>query len=209
MNKKAKSNVVALRRAQYKSATDTDNGYRHQLLIRLYEEYGVPLQRFLRCHGVRREDLEDISQEVFTRLLEFDDLETRMASRSGSNIAFIFTMANNLLVDAFRRKKVRQAHELEERELSVDRNYEVTPERNVAASRELETIKKVIMAMRPTWRKAFILSRFKNMSYREISVSMDVSIRQVENYISQALSRLRKAQQQNNPPHQQPNPDSR
>ena len=80
----------------------------------------------------------------------------------------------------------RRGHEVE----PVD---ERTPEQIVAAQMELEVMKSVIMEMRPTWRQAFVLHRFRNLRYEDIALEMGMTVKQVENAIAQAMKRIRKA----------------
>lgn len=70
---------------------------------------------------------------------------------------------------------------------------ERTPEEIVAAQLELEAMKAVIMAMRPRWRQAFVLHRFRNMSFEDIALQMGITVKKVENCIAQAMRRVRKA----------------
>ena len=50
-----------------------------------------------------------------------------------------------------------------------------------------------IDGMKPHWRRAFVLNRFSQLSYRDVARTMNVSTKTVEKYISKALLHLRAA----------------
>ncbi len=83
------------------------NKDRQAVLERLFNEHATALRIFLRGRLGHGEELEDVLQEVFVRLARMDDLPERLeAGRKGSK-TFIFTIANNLIVDMERRRAVR------------------------------------------------------------------------------------------------------
>ncbi len=168
---------------------------RQQALDRLFNEHGDALRRFLRVRMGRDSDLEDIVQEVFIRLARLDDLSRRMPAGSASNRSFIFAVANNLTVDLERHRRVRYQYQ-EQQQAKIneeDEQFDITPESIALASEELQQIKEVIINLDPNWRDAFILNRFQYKSYREIAAEMGVTVKQVENYMKNALLRLREA----------------
>ena len=166
-----------------------------QALDRLFSEHGAALRSFLRVRMGAEDDLEDVVQEVFIRLAKIAGLAQRLPADGDNNRSFIFAIANNLVVDLERHKQVR--HKYAERQQAQareeDERFDITPESIALASEELERIKQVIMELEPNWRDAFILNRFQYKSYREIAAEMNVTIKQVENYMKNALLRLRRA----------------
>lgn len=181
-----KNNVIDLTRRKHSN--------RQQLIERLFNEHGDALCLFFRGRLVPADEIEDMVQELFSRLIGVSGLESKMSASTGSNRAFLLTMANNMLVDIQRRQAVRRDYHMQQQNVEANKVNEITPEVIVAAHRDLDAVKSVIMGLRPTWRKAFVLNRFKMMSYREIAEHMDVTVKQVESYIAQAMSRLRKAE---------------
>ncbi len=153
------------------------------------------MRNFIRGHMVASEDIEDVVQDVFARLMDVDNLEARLASSTGSNRSFIFSIANSLVIDQARHKKVRRNYREQHLYSDAESHSQPSPESHVAASRELAVMKRVLMEMRPTWRNAFILNRFKHLSYREVAKSMGVSLKQVEHFMAKAIDRIQKAEQ--------------
>ena len=170
-----------------------DRPGRKRFVEQLFERHAAALRRFLRGQSVPPEEVDDLLQELFTRLMGMARLEERMTDASGSVRSFLLTMANNLIVDRQRRRQVRRAYADTQRELEREPLDEHSPERIVAAQLELEAIRSVILDMPLNWRVALILQRFRNMSYEEIALHMGVQVKQVDNYLVRALRRLRKA----------------
>ena len=165
---------------------------RKRLVEQLFAEHAQALRLFLRGRSVPQDQVEDVVQELFARLMSVARLEEKMSDATGSNRSYLLTMANNLLVNRQRKRKLRSAYA--QREAGREQAEERTPERIVAAQLELEAMKAVIMDMPLNWRVAFILQRFRNMSYEEIALHMGVRVKQVDNYIVRAMRRIRKAQ---------------
>ena len=166
---------------------------RRRLVEQLFERHARALRIFLQGRSVLQDEIEDLVQELFTRLMGVDRLEEKMSDSTGSSRSYLLTMANNMIVDMQRRSQVRNAYAAAQQVIEHEQMDERTPERIIAAQLELEAIKAVIMDMRLNWRVAFALQRFRNMSYADIAVHMGVTNTQVENYIMRAIRRIRKA----------------
>ena len=163
-----------------------------QVLERLFSQHEAALRTFVRRRLGSVEEIEDVVQEVFARLARLGDLHTRIQAGKGDGRSYLFTVANNLIVDQERRKTLQRQYDNQTDE--GDLVTEVTPETIVATDRELEIIKQVIMNLKPSWRRAFVLNRFHYMSYREVAEHMGITIKQVESYMAQALVKLRDAE---------------
>lgn len=166
---------------------------RKQLVGHLFARHAPALRRFLRGRSVEPEEIEDVVQELFARLLDVDRLEEKMSSATGSSRSYLVTMANNLVVDRVRKRQLRDSYGQAQRDIGAGGTDERSPERIVAAQLELEAMKATIMDMPLHWRVAFVMLRFRNMSYQEIAAHMGVQVKQVDNYIVGAMQRLRKA----------------
>ena len=168
-------------------------GDREQVLEQLFREHRAALRSFLLGRVRDTSDLDDIVQEVFMRLARNTDAVNRLLEPGANNRAYLFTAANNLIVDLERRQSVRKSYLTNHWDEAGAVVYELSPEVVVAASEELAVIKEAIKNLKPTWRKAFVLSRIKSMNYKDISEDMGVSVRQIEKYIAAAMKALRQA----------------
>ena len=164
---------------------------RRRLVEQLFDQHAQALRLFLRGRSVPPDQAEDVVQELFARLMGVARLEEKMSDSTGSSRSYILTMANNLLVNRQRKQQLRNAYAAALQEIDGEQMDERTPERIVAAQLDLEAMKAAIMAMPLNWRVAFILQRFRNMSYEEIALHMGVQVKQVDNYIVRAMRRIR------------------
>lgn len=166
---------------------------REQTLERLFKEYVPLLRTFLMKRLGHVSDMEDLIQDVFSRLLLLKDVDKRFSENYPNNKSYIFTAANNMIVDLERRKAVRRNYQEQHLDDNADKFNEVGPEEHVIADQQVVIIKDIVMNLKPQWRRAFVMSRFHYMSYQEISEEMNISIKQVEYYITSALVRIRDA----------------
>lgn len=186
MAKTQQDNIVRL--------ADKRRESKEQVLERLFREHGSALRGFLRVSLQVGSEMEDIVQEVFAKLAKLDDLQERLPEGKSSNRAFLFTMANNLVVDMERRKRVRRQYAMEQSSDAVEQSRpDDSPEAITLAEQELAVVKDVLKQMRPCWREAFILNRFRYRSYSQIAIDMNISVKTVEKYIKKALMQIRKA----------------
>lgn len=129
------------------------------------------------------QDAEEIVQDVFHNVLKIDDFESIENPR-----AYLFQAANNLALNRIRKQKHHQQY-LDAQD--VDETDEVTPERNVLASKNLEQVKEALEKLPAKYRRTFLLSRVEQMSYREISQTLNMPESTVEKHIIKVLKFLR------------------
>ncbi len=167
---------------------------RTKLVEQLFDQHAKALRHFLLGWSIPQDEIDDVVQELFSRLLGVKGLEEKMSDSTGSSRSYLLTMANNLIVDRRRKSRVRNAFAAEQRHIESERFDDQTPERIIAAELELEAMRSVIKDMRLNWRVAFVLQRFGNLSYEEIASHMGVTVRQVDRYLVRAMRRIREAQ---------------
>lgn len=185
MTKPASSNIVEL--------ALRENPGRRQLVNKLFDHHARALRTFLLGRSARRDEIEDLVQELFMRLMAVQRLEEKMAAGTGSNRSYLLTMANNLMVDRQRKERVRNAHAEAQRDVGCEQIDDRSPERILAVQLELEAIRAVVLDLPPHWRAVLVLQRFHNMTYEDIALNLGVTKTQAENYMRRALRKLRKA----------------
>ena len=109
------------------------------------------MRLFLRGRTVRREQIDDITQDLFAHLMVVNGLERKMSDSSGSNRSYLLTMANNMLANKHRKSQVRRAYSAAQLAVERERKEEQSPERIVEVQLELEAIKAVIPDTRTRW----------------------------------------------------------
>ena len=186
MTKPGKRKLAALK--EVKSET------REQALDRLYAAHVVALRRFIAARVVGNLDVEDLLQDVYARLARMDDLPERLPPGRRSTLGFLLTIANRLVIDSERHRGVRRQHEEHVRLLQdAETGKAPSPESIALARDDLTAVASALEAMKPEWRRAFVLNRFSHLSYRDVAKAMDVSTKTVEKYIGKALMHLRQA----------------
>lgn len=127
---------------------------------------------------------EDIVQELFTKIWE----DRRELLMQETIRYYLFTAVRNNCISLLRQEKNAVTVEWKEQEVG----YEIEPYRE----EEKETDYRLLLAkgidrLPPKCRDTFVLSRFGNMSYKEIAASQGVSVKTVENQLGKALKMLR------------------
>lgn len=152
----------------------------------VYISYNHDLCRFIARRMETREDVDDIAQEVYFRAVR--------AYRKGQKLtlSYIYKIASNLIIDFFRRRKTHlaEAHcPIDDIELE---SPAPNPEQALRSKQGVEAYRKVLRTLKPECRRAFILHRFRGLTYAEIADEMEISKISVKNHIYQALLQFRK-----------------
>jgi RNA polymerase sigma factor (sigma-70 family) len=165
---------------------------REAFLRRLSESYRQPLTAYFQRRVHSRIEAEDLTQEVFLRLVRRLDVEA-----IDNPEAFVFRTAVNLLRDRSRRGKTHQSHlvELTHHQANIE---ELSPERVFDSRQSLTLVMSVLEELDERSRDAFILHRLEGMKHAQIAELMGVSVSSVEKYIIKALSLLMKRSAQCN-----------
>ncbi|GHN02918.1 DNA-directed RNA polymerase sigma-70 factor [Cytophagales bacterium WSM2-2] len=134
-----------------------------------------------------RDVAEDLVQEAFVKFWE-----NKPAVLNQESIpAYISKMAvNNALM--YLRTRRQTGIKYEELKLSTPLEADST-EAQLDAKETENLVTKALLGLPPACRQVFILSRYEEMSYKEIAEELDISVKTVENHIGTALKRLRAA----------------
>lgn len=146
----------------------------------LYFRYYDALIRFIFIRSGSSEFAEDGVQEIFTRLWN----SRRNLDESQSIKAYLYRIANNLLIDHYRKRSSEKTYLFETDPPDGDDEEKL---------QEKIDIQSAIQALPETVRDVFILNRYQGLSYSEIAETFGISVKTVEKRMSQALDRLRKA----------------
>jgi RNA polymerase sigma factor (sigma-70 family) len=157
----------------------------------LYAEFRRPLLSFFLRRVKDAGEAEDLTQEVFSRLLR----ERPSDSIANAN-GYIFRIAVNLLRDSARRETVRNATLLSDvyagrvtnlvAELVEDRN----PERVLLAKDKVRGVLRALSELPERTRDMYILFRLENMKQRDIANLYGLSPSSVEKEITRASLHL-------------------
>ncbi|MFT3792976.1 MAG: sigma-70 family RNA polymerase sigma factor [Rudaea sp.] len=154
----------------------------------LYRKYSEALRRFLVRRRVERDEVADIVQETYCRVLTSGEAEAIRHPR-----AYLFRVANNVALNAAKRRRTVG----EDQNVDID-DVEIADEqpsayRRLKSEQELAIVRGALTQLAPKCREVFVLNRFQQRSYAEIARELGLSVSMVEKYVSQALAHLRKA----------------
>ncbi|MBW2367824.1 MAG: RNA polymerase sigma factor [Deltaproteobacteria bacterium] len=156
-------------------------------ILGIYNKYNHRLRGYLARHMGSYQDVDDMAQEVYLRLIQ----QHRRKDQKPS-YALVRTIASNLLKDRYRREYARrmQAH------VSADdvnlASPDVSPEQIVLSKEVSEMLAKVFESLNKNSQRAFLLHRSKGYTYKEIASEMGISKAMVQKHISHVLLKLDK-----------------
>lgn len=156
----------------------------------LVQRYQDPLSRYLRRLGVsRREDMEDILQNVFLKtyrnLNEFD--------RQLKFSSWIYRIAHNEAMSFFRANSVRpEGHPVDDAETVLDQLH---GHADTSALAELglnaTELARAMVSLEPKYREVIVLRYFEDREYSEISDILRIPTGTVATLLNRAKKRLR------------------
>ena len=157
---------------------------REGFLQRLSQSYRQPLIAYFQRRVGSRDEAEDLTQEVFLRLVRRLDVET-----IDNPEAFLFRTAINLLRDRSRRGKTWSSHvvELAHHENTIE---EVSPERVLDSRQSLSSVLRALDELDERSRDVFILHRLEGLKHAELAALYGVSVSSIEKYIMKALAHV-------------------
>jgi RNA polymerase sigma factor (sigma-70 family) len=158
-------------------AEEASAAVRHMTaLARLFEEHNHALHSFLMARLGNEQEVREVAQEAYARLLQLDHPGTVSFPR-----AYLFKTAVNIAVD---RTRQRRSRERLDRVLSEEELVEsTTPDRHLLASEDLAMVEKALCELPPKYRRAFVLKRFHEWAPEEIARELGIGTRMVRNYI--------------------------
>ncbi len=160
--------------------------YQHRLIGILAHLCGSP------------DEAEDLAQEVFMRVYRARNEYHPQAKFS----TWFFTIANNVALNALRRKKRKPLYQLDplggssgslqsRPEESLVRAPATEPDRRMRHLELAKVVGQALSELNERQRLAVVLNKFEEMSYEEIGSIMGISAKAVKSLLSRARSQLR------------------
>jgi RNA polymerase sigma factor (sigma-70 family) len=144
------------------------------------------LRAFLRRHFPTVQDIDDLVQEAYVRLMRARD-----AGKIAEPRAYLFTTARNIAFDLFRRQRPVSLEGLEEtHRLSVVEDRADAAE-STSHSQEIELLVEAIQALPLRCREIITLRKLHGLSYREIGARLGISENTVNAQLAIGLVRCR------------------
>ena len=149
-----------------------------QLFRECYKDVYAAILRLVKDHALSN----DLAQNVFIRFWE----KRQQLNITSSLSAYLRRMAINEAIAHLR--KVKRLEPVEELPEKVDQH---TSEETLIGLELKDHINISIDRLPPKCKLIFKLSRFEELSYREIAEKLDISIKTVENQMGKALRLMR------------------
>lgn len=170
-------------------------GQHFKSLSEVVEKYYDDLLAFISHKCGSRSLAEEVVQETWLRAY-------RTAALMPDNPrAYVYRMARNLLIDHHRRNILQEnlksiGHEgisdgATERFCSVKPETTSSQEDVFAAKQELQMIANAVDGLPSRCREVFLLYRGQELSMKEISAKLGISVKTVENHITRAMVECR------------------
>ncbi|MCC6678878.1 MAG: sigma-70 family RNA polymerase sigma factor [Phycisphaerales bacterium] len=155
---------------------------RGALVLRLFEEFYERVYFFAR-RSVDQATAEDVAQEVFVRLLDKDDLESRPMS-----VSYLIKIADNLI-----KRRHRRLKKLEE---FISGELQRFEHRECGAPDQGDSETAGLLGQLPAEEQDAVgMIVCRDLSYEATALALDVKISTVNNWKYRGIQRLKQSQQ--------------
>jgi RNA polymerase sigma-70 factor (family 1) len=151
----------------------------------LYEKYGAALYSYIFQRVRIKEISEEIVQDIFVSLWE-----KRESLQITSLSAYLFAAAKYKIISHIRSSAVREVY-IESFGAFLAAKFDQSTEEFINLSDLQSLIERNLEKLPGQCQRVFRLSRMDHISNQEIAQMLGISVRTVENYITQALKHLR------------------
>lgn len=158
----------------------------------VFREYFIRLFNYACQYIIDREIARDMVQETFMKLWE----NRTGLDPEGSLISMLFRITHNNSLNYLKHLNVHKKYSESVRKnlMNYRLNYAALKDETseMIIYRELqEKVNKAIEQLPPKCKEIFVLSRSKELKHKEIAKQLNISVKTVENQITEALRRIR------------------
>ncbi|KDP83181.1 sigma-70 family RNA polymerase sigma factor [Cupriavidus basilensis] len=151
-----------------------------QEIHHLYSDHHGWLRGWLRKKLGNAMDAADLAHDTYLRVLV-----SGAAPRPEQSRRYLTQIANGLVVDLYRRRRIESAYLATIADLPEAQSP--SPETRALVLETLIEIDTILDRLAPKARRALLLCKLEGLSYREIAAQLRVSVSSVEKYIASAL----------------------
>jgi RNA polymerase sigma-70 factor (ECF subfamily) len=180
--------VLPMLRASSAIDLDSSPGQLEEEIVALFDQFRMPLLRYLSSFGLARPDCEEVLQEVFLSLFR----HLRRGKSRANLRGWLFRVAHNLGL----KRRVQARRDLDARadaahgELVVD--IGPSPEDQLVNSQSQKRLRAVVRALPETDRRCLFL-RAEGLRYREIAQILEMSLGAISLSLARSLERIARA----------------
>lgn len=160
----------------------------------LYTQHRAEIMRFLRARTRDASEADDVLQELWIKL------RSHRAGPISNGRAYLFQMANNLVLDRARERRRRLMREQSWTEHATGFTVGeaavapgARPDEAVLAAEELQQLTAALQSLPNAARRAFCLHKIDGLSHGEVAARLGISRSGVEKHIAVAMKHLRRA----------------
>ncbi|HAA22168.1 MAG TPA: RNA polymerase subunit sigma-70 [Cytophagales bacterium] len=151
----------------------------------VFDQYYEPLRNFVYYKTGDIDVAEDLVQEVMVKLWE-----KRASVKLETVKSYLYTMANNLMINRFKHQQVVYQFQAEAVHAMKDASAE-TPEFTLEMAEFDAHLQRVLASIPEPNRIVFLMNRLDKLTYREIAERLELSVKAVEKRMEKALSIVR------------------
>jgi len=150
----------------------------------LFDRYHKRLFNFLARLTMDRDTAEDLTQNVFLRLIKY-----RSSYRQGLKFqSWIYQMARNVFSDHYQKVKNKKADFIDVEKMGE----RIADSEESARMDEQELLLQKSMALlSEEQRELLVLTRFQHMKYEEVAVIMETTVANIKVKVHRAIAKLR------------------
>lgn len=164
-----------------------DDGNSFEVKVeKLYELYYLDVYKFLICFIGNRDDAEDLTQEVFIRVIK----SYSNYNDSGSIKTWIFSIAKHAAIDLVRRKRFISV--IKENFFNQLPSAQKTPYEVLQNNENKRILYSAISALKPNYRIVIILRAINEFSIKETAEILNCKESKVKVDYHRALNKLKK-----------------
>jgi len=148
----------------------------------VWEEFSVPLKRFIKKRVAHEQDADDIFQEIYLKIHK----NIGSVMNEDKLHAWIYRVARNTITDYYRRNHCK----FEITDLTED--LESSTDEELSANTEIASCLKVMVDSLPeTYKQAILLTEFQNITQKELSEKLGISISGGKSRVQRARKMLK------------------
>lgn len=155
----------------------------------LYVKHRASLQRHVRGALDTADDADDVVQDTFLRMLSNQGAGSRLRD-ADSPVAYLFRSARNLAVDRLRQLRARGSHHNIVYLEPGAADESPGPEATLLSRERLEALQAAVRRLPPRRRQVFYLHKVRQLTYKEVSEHLGISVSMVEKHMMKALRQL-------------------
>jgi len=155
------------------------------IVTSIYNKHNDGLRKYLTWRLNSKDEVDVVTQEVYLHLLKHPQLDQLQLT-----LTLLCKIASNIIIDRYRSDQVRERNAHVPLDWVPIPSATSTSEQYVKTKEGIKAFYKKFEGMSKKCQRAYILSRFKGMTYDEIARELGVSKSSVNKYISNVLLEL-------------------